>query len=500
MRVTTTKETEVADKPYFEQVAAEWDVLRQSFFSDTLRERACAAAGVAPGQRVADLGAGTGFLTEELLARGAQVIAVEPSQAMLAELQARYGGREGVELREGALEALPLADREVQVAFANMVLHHVEDPAAAIREMARVVAPGGRVVITDLDQHSHEFLRTEHHDRWMGFRRPDLRRWLEDAGLVEVVVEDAHERCCASSACGSEHASIGVFLAGGSRPIAGEEQGEDREQARLFEEVRRRYSEAARQAASGARSTCCGPETVPADPITRDLYTFEEVGELPQNALKASLGCGNPTALAELHAGEVVLDLGSGGGIDVLLSARRVGPTGKAYGLDMTEEMLELARSNQAEAGVENAEFLKGRMEAIPLPDESVDVIVSNCVINLSTDKDRVLREARRVLRPGGRLAIADIVVEGEMPPALRQLAELWSGCIAGALEISDYRRRLASAGFEEVEIEITRTLGPELLDAAQRRQIEELGVVPEKLPGSLASAFVRARKPAAVA
>jgi len=264
----------------------------------------------------------------------------------------------------------------------------------------------------------------------------------------------------------------------------------------IREAVRRRYAAAAKQVETGEEGCPCGC----ADPISSDLYGAGETSGLPGTAVQASLGCGNPVALAELREGEVVLDLGSGGGLDVLLSARRVGPTGKAYGLDMTDEMLALARRHQAEAGVANAEFLKGQLEAVPLPEASVDVVLSNCVVNLSTDKDRVFAEAFRVLRPGGRLAIADIVVEGEVPAALRRAIELWSGCLAGALEVEEARGKLAAAGFEGVEIEITRTYGPEALGEAGLTLLAELGVDPAKVPGRFASAFVRGKKPAAAA
>src|SRR3974390_578791 len=224
--------------------------------------------------------------------------------------------------------------------------------------------------------------------------------------------------------------------------------------ATLKDRVRGKYG----QAALRVGSSCCGESAVACnDPITSNLYSYGETGDLPESAVLASLGCGNPTALAELRPGETVLDLGSGGGIDVLLSARRVGPTGKAYGLDMTDEMLALARENQRKAGAENVEFLKGEIEAIPLPDNSVDVIISNCVINLSGDKDRVLREAFRVLKPGGRFAVSDVVTRGAIPEGLRRDMLLWVGCIAGALEENDYRARLIRAGFSGVSIEPTR-------------------------------------------
>lgn len=264
------------------------------------------------------------------------------------------------------------------------------------------------------------------------------------------------------------------------------------------ETVKQKYGEAAKRAASGG-TACCGggAELSGCDPITKDLYSDAEKGALPERAVAASLGCGNPTALAKLQPGEVVLDLGSGGGIDVILSAKRVGPTGKAYGLDMTDEMLALARENQKKAGVENAEFLKGAIENVPLPDNSVDVIISNCVINLSGDKDSVLAEAFRVLKPGGRFAVSDVVVRGEVPVDIRKSMELWVGCIAGALEENEYREKLARAGFEAVEVEVTRVYRVE----EAREFLEVAGLDPEivgsQIDGKFISAFVRAVKPA---
>src|SRR5512142_1853933 len=228
----------------------------------------------------------------------------------------------------------------------------------------------------------------------------------------------------------------------------------------IKEVVKERYGAAARRVTTGQASSCCGASAscgTDIDPITRDLYEASQTSILPEEAVKASLGCGNPTALAELKPGETVLDLGSGGGIDVLLSARRVGPTGKAYGLDMTDEMLALARKNKLKAGATNVEFLRGTIEAIPLPDQAVDVIISNCVINLSTDKDKVLREAFRVLRSGGRFAVSDIVLRRELPEAARQSMQLWTGCVAGALIEGDYVQKLRNAGFTDVQVEPTR-------------------------------------------
>jgi arsenite methyltransferase len=269
--------------------------------------------------------------------------------------------------------------------------------------------------------------------------------------------------------------------------------------AEIKHHVRSEYGEAARQAKSG-KPSCCGTGSLlqgdALDPITGNLYQPDETAGLPTDAVRASFGCGNPTALATIQPGETVLDLGSGGGIDVLLSARRVGPTGKVYGLDMTDEMLALARENQQKAGVTNVEFLAGDIEDIPLPESSVDLIISNCVINLSPDKDRVLKEAFRVLKPGGRLAVSDIVVRGSMPEEVRHSVELWAGCVAGALEESDYLRKLQQAGFEQVSIEPTR-----IYSAADAREFLigaglDVEAVAKDVDGKFMSGFIRAVKP----
>jgi arsenite methyltransferase len=261
----------------------------------------------------------------------------------------------------------------------------------------------------------------------------------------------------------------------------------------IKEAVKERYGTAARRVASG-KAGCCGGRRGE-DAITSDLYDQMEKGSIPETALLASLGCGNPTALAQLNPGEIVLDLGSGGGIDVLLSAKRVGPHGKAYGLDMTDEMLDLARRNAAEAGASNVEFLQGEIESIPLPDASVDVIISNCVINLSVDKDRVLREAFRVLKPGGRFAVSDVVVHGDVPQAVRESMALWVGCVAGALGDVEYVEKLKMAGFSDISIEATRVYRSE--DA--RQFLAEAGIYADtpgpEVDGLYMSAFIRARK-----
>ena len=273
----------------------------------------------------------------------------------------------------------------------------------------------------------------------------------------------------------------------------------------IQENVRKRYGEVARKVtAGGAKASCCtssccssGPDVAAKDAISADLYSGQELAELPLEAYLASLGCGNPTALAQLGAGETVLDLGSGGGIDVLLSAKRVGSDGFAYGLDMTDDMLELAERNRHAAGVTNAKFLKGTIEQIPLPDCSVDVIVSNCVINLSADKDRVLAEAYRVLKPGGRFAVSDMVIDGEMPESLKADVMAWSGCVAGALSVQDYHSKLAAAGFDEIEIAATRIHRIADMIAAGFAALGKLSQADQAgIDGRLWSAFIRARRP----
>jgi arsenite methyltransferase len=262
--------------------------------------------------------------------------------------------------------------------------------------------------------------------------------------------------------------------------------------------VRERYGKAALEAAAGAKSGCCGGScsTSTGGPITSNLYSDAETATLPAEAVLASLGCGNPTALAELHEGEIVLDLGSGGGIDVLLSARRVGPAGKAYGIDMTDEMLALARENQRKAGVANVEFLRGDIEAVPLPDASVDVIISNCVVNLAGDKRKVLAEAYRVLRPGGRFAVSDVVIRGEIPDQVRSSMELWVGCVAGALTEQEFRSLLLEAGFENIDIEPTRVYAFEDAKAFLSGSGLDAEAVAREVDGRVMGAFIRAGKP----
>jgi ubiquinone/menaquinone biosynthesis C-methylase UbiE len=264
----------------------------------------------------------------------------------------------------------------------------------------------------------------------------------------------------------------------------------------IKEIVKEKYGQAALRVTSGGSSCCGASPSCGCDPITANLYDPTQAAEIPEEALLASLGCGNPTALARLNQGETVLDLGSGGGIDVLLSAKRVGPTGKAYGLDMTDEMLALAEENKRKSGITNVQFLKGEIEHIPLPDNSVDVVISNCVINLAADKDAVLREAHRVLKPGGRFAVSDVVTRGDIAPEVRASLLLWVGCVAGSLEEKDYRNKLAAAGFEQIDLEPTRVYNVEDASAFLAGQNIDVDAIAAQVDGKIMSAFVRAVKP----
>jgi arsenite methyltransferase len=314
--------------------------------------------------------------------------------------------------------------------------------------------------------------------------------------LLDGQLADAHEGGTDGRAANAEQPPLRRYRSKTAMSKSSSDAATAAVGSAIKEQVRENYARAARRVTSNESGGCCGTAAPCGNPITSNLYADSETGALPAEAIAASLGCGNPTALAELKAGETVLDLGSGGGIDVLLSARRVGPSGKAYGLDMTDEMLALARENQRKAGAQNVEFLKGEIENIPLPDNSVDVIISNCVINLSGDKDRVLAEAFRVLRPGGRFAVSDVVVRGEVPAAIRRSVELWIGCVAGALEESEYRTKLSGAGFEQVEVEPTRIYRAE--DAREFFAPADLEIekIAPMVDGKFMSAFVRARKP----
>lgn len=442
---------------YFDGVAEQWDDLRGGYFTTAVRDAAIAKAYLRDEMVVADVGAGTGFMADGLAEWVSKVIAIEPSDAMLNVARKNLVRHANVEFMQGSAEHITLEDGSVDVVFANMVLHHCTDPLAAIKEMVRILKPGGRLVITDLDAHPFAWLKDEMADVWQGFERDAIREWFRQAGLVNVIVDCTDQNCCAESKSektseGEREAKISVFVATGTLRLA------------MRESVQAAYSAAALGGcgcggtSSDLQASCCG-EAISAptqDVAFNPLYTPEDLSQVPAEAGEIALGCGNPVALAGLRPGEVVLDIGSGGGIDAFLAARRVAPNGKVIGVDMTPAMLQRARKAAQKAGITNVTFRHGHAEKLPVEDNTVDVILSNCVINLCEDKGQVFREAFRVLKPGGRLEVSDIVTDGVFSTQMRHNAGEWAGCVSGALPEQEYLDLIAQARFKPV---VTRSL-----------------------------------------
>jgi len=433
-----------ASSKYFERVAEEWDTLRAGYFTEAVRESAIAKAYLRPEMIVADVGAGTGFMAAGLTALASHVHVVDGSAAMLDVARRNLSGSDNVTFHKSDGHILPLPAQSVDAVFANMYLHHCPQPLAAIHEMVRVLRPGGRLVITDLDTHPYAWLKEEMADEWMGFERAQVKAWFRQAGLVNIIVDCTGQSCCAESQnptitdARGRKATISVFVATGSRRVIG-----------AHEAVLSSYAALATSGCDCSQGNCCSSEEIIIDPATG--YTTDELAGVPSEAARFSLGCGNPTAMASLRPGEVVLDIGSGGGIDAFYAARRVGPTGRVIGIDATPAMLERARKSAAKAGLSQVEFRLGEAEALPVEDSTVDVILSNCVINLCEDKGRVFEEAYRVLKDGGRLSISDIVSEGPLPMSVRSDAAQWAGCVHGALPEREYLDLVAQAGFQDI-------------------------------------------------
>jgi len=449
---------------FFAQVAEQWDSLRATMYSDAVRDAAIAQAALRPEMIVADVGAGTGFIAQGLAPLVAKVYALDNSPEMLDVARRNLSAFQNVEFRLADAATIPLPDASVDAAFANMYLHHAPDPAAAIREMARLLKPHGRLVITDSDKHEHAWLRQEHADLWLGFDRAQVREWFEAAGLVNVLVDCTGETCCAESQAQKGQAAISIFLAVGTKP-----------DTRMTESVQQTYRAIATGQSSGGGcsdsqpSDCCGSSGNTGLKETSDSMQRISLLSVPSHVLRSirliirsilksdvptlSLGCGNPVAAASLKPGEVVLDIGSGAGADVFPAAQKVGPTGIVIGLDMLPEMLERARRTAQDAGYTNVEFRQGDALAMPVEDNSVDVVMSNCVINLVLDKGKAFREAHRVLKPGGRLAISDIVTDRPFSPALRADVKSWVSCVSGALAEAEYVALIKQAGFDDVQL-----------------------------------------------
>ncbi len=464
MKMTTEAEV------YFDQKAGEWDALQASYFTDALREAAIARAYLRPEWTVADVGGGTGYMTAGLAPRVARVHLVDGAPAMLDVARRNLDalGNVGYGLMEDG--RIPLPDDAVDAAFANMYLHHCTDPAAAIAEMARIVRPGGRLVITDMEAHENGWMRDEMADEWPGFAREQVQAWLKEAGLVNTYVSYTGGSCCsASEATPDAQVTVKLIVAVGTKRIGG---------ARAA--VQASYGAAAERqdtcgcgdpAAEISRSMefvadipltagCCCEET-PAEAIEwRPGYSADELDAAPQEAAAFKLGCGNPTAIASLQPGEVVVDIGSGGGLDAFLSAQRVGAKGRVIGVDMTPQMLERASAAAQRNGFANVEFRRGHAEALPVEDAAADVIMSNCVINLCEDKGRVFEEAFRVLRQGGRLSVSDVVTSGSFAADAQQDPTLWTGCVSGALPEGEYLALVQAAGFTDVSAERTASRG----------------------------------------
>jgi ubiquinone/menaquinone biosynthesis C-methylase UbiE len=448
-----------ASKAYFAQHAADWDELRSGYFPAAVREAAIARAFLRPKMIVADVGAGTGFVSAALAPLVREVYVLDASPEMLAVAQKNLAEWDHIHYFPADGKSLPLLDDSMDAVFANMYLHHCVDPLAAIREMVRILKPGGRLVLTDLDRHDHEWMKAEMADEWLGFERPQLQRWFAEAGLVNVYIADTAERCCAAAngEAANPQAEIQVFVAVGAKRVP------------MVSQVQTAYSAAAagKMAVTPLvlpaeppatccspllTSSCCTPDTPSAGGVRFAVeYDPAELAKAPQDAAELPLGCGNPLAMAGLKPGETVLDIGSGGGLDVFLAAGRVGEQGRVIGVDMTPAMLDRARAAAERAKIGNVEFRQGRAEALPVENEAVDVIISNCVINLCEDKGAVFAEAFRALKPGGRLEVSDMVTSTSFDQEDAEQAGSWAGCISGALPESEYLALVRQAGFGNV-------------------------------------------------
>ena len=460
-----------ASSEYFQSVANQWDEISAGYFGKAVRDAAIAKAYLRPEMAVADIGSGTGFVASGLAPLVKRVYVVDGSAEMLEVAKKNLSQFDNIEYHEAAGENLPFPDESLDAVFANMYLHHTVDPLAAIREMVRVLRPGGRLVITDMDEHAYPWLKDEMADVWQGFERDQVRGWFQQSGLVNVIVDCTGQSCCAKSSnptltdAQGREANISIFVATGTRRM------------KMREAVQENYAAVAQSGTSCGcsptdsteQSGCCGSNsggssccsgTKYEEVAFTTGYTSADLSAAPKEAAEISLGCGNPIAMANLKPGEMVLDIGSGGGLDAFLAAAKVGPTGRVIGVDMTPAMLERARASAERNGISNVEFRQGYAEEMPVADGEVDVIISNCVINLSEDKGQVFREAFRVLKPGGRLEVSDMVTSGPMPIELQENASGWSECVTGALPEAEYLDLIAQAGFEQVTTRRSASMG----------------------------------------
>lgn len=435
-------------KHYFNSLAGDWDRIRALNYDETMRDFVIHKAFLHPDMIAADVGAGTGFMAAGLVARVSKVHVVDGSPVMVDEARKNLAEFRNVEYHTADIVDLPFEDGSLDVVFANMVLHHIPEPLAAIREMARVLRPGGRLVISNMETHLADRSQTARSEIWSFFSKEQVRGWLQDAGLVNIMVGDTRQL---NNAVNADIQPNGIFYASGTKRVSG-----------MRDLVQKEYGARAvgesccgGTSAGSTGSSCCGEPVISLESLQKGEvhfesgYSAEEQRLVPPEAAEFSLGCGNPIAMAGLKPGEVLVDIGSGGGLDAFLAAKKVGLEGRVIGVDMTPEMLERARRSAQLNGYTNVEFRQGDAADIPVEDETVDVVISNCVINLTEDKGRVFAEIYRVLKPGGRLEISDMVFSGPVDRDTRAAAGGWSECITGALIEEEMLDLVAQAGFD---------------------------------------------------
>ncbi len=464
-------------KEYFDDNASNWDQLRSGFFRPEVRNIAIQKAYLRPEYAVLDMGAGTGFISEAVAPLVRRVYLVDGSEAMLEEAQRNLKHLDNLEFHTADGSHIPLPAESMDVVFANMYLHHCLDPLAAIKEMVRVLRPGGRLVLTDLDEHTHAWLKEEMADTWQGFSRAQIADWFAEADLVNISLDCTGEQCCAQSKSEpaeskANAAEISIFVAAASRRVSGARNAVKEQYHNLAANSSccsstasssccSSSSPAASSCCSSDASSCCSNSETVSEPVSFETgYGLDEIKPIPAEAAELSLGCGNPISRANLQPGEKVLDIGSGAGLDSLLAARKVGETGFVYGVDMTPIMLEKSRNAASQAKIKHVEFRQGQAEDLPLEAGSVDVVISNCVINLCEDKGKVFTEIFRVLKPGGRMVISDMVSDIALPADAREQAASWAGCIAGALTEAEYLDLIRHAGFETPDTQRSKSGG----------------------------------------
>ena len=433
---------------YFKQVAEQWDDLRKGFYPDSLKEEVVSKAYLLPEMEVADIGAGSGFLSRALVEHVRLVHLVDASEEMLSQAKKNLSTYTNTAYHLAEGRTIPLPDASLDAVFANMYLHHAPDPFAAIQEMARLLKPGGRLLISDLDLHTHNWLKEEMADEWPGFARDQVMEWFRTAGLVNTYIACSGSNCCGTSQTdASRTTEISTFIAVGSKHIS--RKADVQQSYGIIAESGGGCGCSPAQPSDGYRiveQSCCSPQA-----SENSLYHLDELKVIPEEAGNISLGCGNPLAMASLKPGETVLDIGSGGGIDVFLAANRVGSAGHVIGVDMTPAMLKRSRVSAAKHGYHQVEFRQGDAENLPVDDNSVDVVISNCVINLTEDKTQAFQEIYRVLKPGGRLEISDVVATQSLPVEVRQNPSQWAACVSGALPEGEYLDLIKYAGFQNL-------------------------------------------------